>query len=134
MFNYAIVWDLNGVLFKHYSLDTETFAIVEQFNSLGIDQYICTNTLAWRLKEYKEKYDLDRYFKKIYSTQHLGFIKSDPNIFKILKHEIKKEVVLIDDQTRNLEVASSVGIKGILYTSDEELLNQLKLLGLNYDR
>jgi len=128
----ALVWDLNGVLFKRYSLDFKTLRIVEDLNKSGFYQYVCTNTLGWRLKGYKEKYKLEKYFKKIYSTQEMGLNKTNPRVFLTLKRDIGKDILFIDDKKKNIKVAESVGIKSILYTNDCELKEHFKLLNI-YD-
>ena len=128
----AIVWDLNGVLFKRYILDFNTLEIVKDLNKRGFCQYVCTNTLGWRLKQYKEKYALEKYFKRIYSTQEMGLNKTNPRVFLTLKKEIEKEILFIDDKRKNVRVAESVGIESILYSNDFELKENFKLLNI-YD-
>lgn len=129
----AIVWDLNGVLFKRYNLDFKTLRIVKGLNKEGFHQYVCTNTLGWRLKQYKEKYKLEKYFKKIYSTQEMGLNKTNPRVFLTLKKEIEKDILFIDDKKKNIKTAESLGIESILYSNDYELKENFKLLNICND-
>lgn len=130
MSDIAVVWDLNGVLFKNYKLDINTFGYVELLSKKGYSQYVCTNTLTWRLKEYRSKYNLDSFFKKIYSTQLMGLNKTDQRVFDILLNDIQKDILFIDDKRKNISVASEVGLNTILYINDIELEKEFKLLEL----
>lgn len=129
----ALVWDLNGVLFKNLTLDPKTFEIVNRLNSQDVPQYVCTNTLAWRLDEWIPRFNLDRYFKKIFSGKKMNLLKNDPKVYEILLKEIdERNIYFIDDSIQNIKAAQSVGIKCILYKSDLQLKTDLKLLNI-YD-
>lgn len=134
MTDYAVVWDLNGVLFKKRVLDVHTLSIVQKLNDLHIDQYICTNTRISTLELWIKEYDIDTYFKDIFSTRKIGFLKPDMRVFKFLKKNIpSRKILLIDDSIVNVRVARLVGLKGIRYTSDQQLLNELKMLNIYHD-
>lgn len=130
----ALVWDLNGVLFKNLVLDSETIRIVQDLNTKGISQYVCTNTLTWKLEEWKKEYELEKYFKKIFSTNELGLLKNDPKLYEYIKDQIPEKIIyFIDDSLHNLEAAKSVGIIGIQYFSDIQLKEEFKLLSIYND-
>jgi HAD superfamily hydrolase (TIGR01509 family) len=131
----AIVWDLNGVLFKNFKLDSNTFSIVEELNTRGYCQYICTNTIEWKLKEWIEEYNLIDSFKEIFSVNEMGLLKSNPVVYEIIKEKITENTIyFIDDSETNLEAAKSVGINTILYKSDIQLKEDFKLLKILNDR
>lgn len=130
----ALVWDLNGVLFKNLVIDLDTLNIVGQLNAQGISQYICTNTLPWRLDKWKEEYSLEKHFKKIFSINELGLLKNDPKVYEYIKKEIlEKNIYFIDDSLHNLKAAETTGIIGIQYISDEQIKEELKFLNIYYD-
>lgn len=129
----ALVWDLNGVLFKNLVIDLDTLNIVGQLNAQGISQHICTNTLPWRLDKWKEEYSLEKHFKKIFSINELGLLKNDPKVYEYIKKEIlEKNIYFIDDSLHNLKAAETTGIIGIQYISDEQIKEELKFLNI-YD-
>lgn len=129
----ALVWDLNGVLFKNLVIDLDTLNIVGQLNAQGISQYICTNTLPWRLDKWKEEYSLEKHFKKIFSINELGLLKNDPKVYEYIKKEIlEKNIYFIDDSLHNLKAAETTDIIGIQYISDEQIKEELKFLNI-YD-
>ncbi|PKN02604.1 hypothetical protein CVU76_01015 [Candidatus Dojkabacteria bacterium HGW-Dojkabacteria-1] len=130
----ALVWDLNGVLFKNLVIDLNTLNIVEQLNAKGLSQYICTNTLTWKLDEWREEYSLEKYFKKIFSINELGLLKNDPKVYEYIQKEIpEKNIYFIDDSLHNLKAAETIGIIGIQYISDKQIKKELKLLNIYND-
>jgi len=130
----ALVWDLNGVLFKNLVLDFNTFKIVQSLNTKGISQYVCTNTLTWKLEEWKKEYTLEKYFKKIFSINELGLLKNNPKVYEYIKEQIpQKSIYFVDDSLHNLEAARSVGIIGIQYFSDIQIKEEFKLLDIYND-
>ena len=129
----AIVWDLNGVLFKNLTLDSRSFKIVEKLAKCNIPQYICTNTRINKLDQWIVQFNLDRYFKKIFSSKKMNLLKNNPEVYKNVLQNIEEgEIYFIDDSIQNIRAAESVGIKCILYKSDLQLDIDLKLLNI-YD-
>lgn len=132
MSHFAVVWDLNGVLFKSGRVDQATLSIVKTLYQKGIDQYICTNTSSSTLNTWLEE-DLLKYFNYIFTAREVGYWKPDSRVFKYLKEHItEKDIILVDDLAVNVKAANLVGIHSIRYTSDEQLINEFKLLGI-YD-
>jgi FMN phosphatase YigB (HAD superfamily) len=130
----AIVWDLNGVLFKNLTLDARTFEIVEKLNSINVSQYVCTNTRVWKLDKWIEEFNLGRHFKKIFSSKRMGLLKSNPLVYEYILKEIhESNLYFIDDSIKNIRVAESFNINCIQYKSDLQLKTDLKLLGIYND-
>ena len=131
----AIIWDLNGVLFKNLTLDRRTFEIVQELNSIGVPQYVCTNTRVWKLDKWIKEFSLDKHFKKIFSSKRMGLLKSNPLVYEYLLDEIKEsELYFIDDSVVNLKVAETFNINCIHYKSDLQLKTDLKWLKIMNDR
>ena len=72
-------------------------------------------------------------FHHVFTSFQIGSIKRDPNTFKFLLKKValnSKEVLFIDDNVKNIEVAESLGIKGIHYLNYENLIKQFKEMKL----
>jgi FMN phosphatase YigB (HAD superfamily) len=135
MVDTAIVWDLNGVLFKNRIFDFNTYNIVKSLFEHGYTQYVCTNTRPTILRKWRKKLNKDQYFKEIYGTAQLGSYKPHPKVFQFLKESIPFEkILLIDDSKRNVRIAKSFGIEGIYYESDAQLKKDLKLFDIYHDK
>ena len=67
-------------------------------------------------------------FEKVYPSHLLNVAKPDQNFYNIiLDYESVKpeDTIFIDDNTKNVESASNMGIKAILYESYEDLKETL---------
>lgn len=72
-------------------------------------------------------------FHKVFASFKLGHIKRDVNAFKKVIKDVNfkpEEIVFIDDNENNVEVAKSLGINGIKYEDYEKLIEQLKSLDI----
>jgi FMN phosphatase YigB (HAD superfamily) len=132
MSNIAVIWDLNDVIFKDFKLDSKTLDIVLKLNSLGVSQYVCTNTRPSTVKRYTQS--ISKHFKKIYSCKQWGLVKPNPEVFKRLKKELKEErLYFIDNSLKNIESSNGQGFIGIQYLSDAQLIDKLKELDMYHD-
>lgn len=77
-------------------------------------------TKRYRFKNWSER--------QVYSFDY-GVEKSDPDFFKRLLNDIsysQDQLILIDDDCRNLESAAQKGIEGIVYQTIEQVKMDLK--------
>ena len=81
----------------------------------------------------RKKFKLDDYFNGIFTSYEIKIPKPYPGIFmealdeSVLKPE---ECIFIDNDGRNVEAARRLGIKGILFRSNDKLRRELKRLGV----
>lgn len=134
MQDFAVVWDINGVIFKNYSLDKDTLGIVKDLFSIGCKQYVCTNTRITRMDSLEKLLNSFGYFEEIFSSARLGLTKPDCRVYEYLKENIPyKTLYFIDDSPQNIAVANEMGLYGIRYVSDINLKEDFKLLGIYKD-
>jgi len=130
----AVVWDLNGVIYKNFRLDLNTLGIIKRLSKHGFVQYVCTNTNKSRMNEVETVLTKYGYFKDIYANVDLGFLKPDIRIYEYLKSNIaQEEILFIDDSPKNVSVAIEKGMYGIRYISDEQLIEDLKFFNIFND-
>lgn len=75
-----------------------------------------------------EKFALNEYFDVIANSARYGLLKSNPSLYiKVLEQLNAKpqDCMLIDDYQGNLNVASSLGLRTILYTGLDDLESKL---------
>lgn len=80
-----------------------------------------------------EYHNLKNNFDEIVISSQFKLIKPDPEIFHltIKKLNVKpNEAVFIDDRQTNVTGGSKVGINSILYTTNKQLISDLKLLSV----
>jgi len=73
-------------------------------------------------------------FHKVFTSFKIRSVKSEINTFKKILKELSvkpEEVIFIDDNEKNVKVARSLGIKGIIYKDYEQLIREFRKLGLS---
>lgn len=76
-------------------------------------------------------YQLTDYFDEIVISSKEKIIKPNPKIFKIMLNRLgvqPEESIFIDDRKINLYGANKIGIKDLLFTTEEKLVADLKKL------
>lgn len=78
---------------------------------------------------------LNDYFKKIYASYEMGYIKPNRKIFELMvedAHLIPSETLFIDDGERNITIAKEMGFKTYLAKNKEDWRDSIsKILELN---
>ncbi len=81
----------------------------------------------------KKKWEFIDYFDELILSHEIHLIKPDPKVFNytIQKAGCKpNQIVFIDDGLNNIRSARELGIIGIKYTNEDELIEELKKLNL----
>lgn len=100
----------NKVLLKKNALET-----LEKFSKKYI-LVIGTSTADEYANIVIEKYAINKYIKKIFTSKNLGHSKEDPQFFLQIAKNLNlepEEIYLVDDSVLALRCAKSVGIKTI---------------------
>ncbi len=133
----AIAFDMGGVIttgdywteeVKMIPGAKELLKDVKRHNLLAI----ATNNNWLAYKMFEKHFGLDEFFDVQIVSGRIGVKKPDPRYFKIMLKELgvkPNHCVFIDDNSENVEVAKSLGINGILFTSIADTRKQLTKLG-----
>lgn len=129
--------DLSKKMFEWYKKYTNllpAFDLVKKLNE-KYPLFALTNIHKEGLAYKKNKYNLDRYFKKIIASCDLGISKPDPEIFfKLLKDAglNSRESLFIDDSEKNIKTAKDLGFEIYHYDNIQGLTKKLEELGVIY--
>ncbi len=85
---------------------------------------ICTNAVSGFFRSILKDNDIENLFDVIIVSSEIGISKPHPEIyFKTLESlgAIPSETIMIDDTLENITAANEVGIKGLLFVSNEKL-------------
>jgi 2-haloacid dehalogenase len=110
-----------------------TVSIASELKQRGVPLYALTNWSSETFPSQRARFAFLDWFDGIVVSGDEGVIKPDPRIFRVLleRHGIApEEAVFIDDNPRNAETASALGIHGIHFQSPEHLRGELAKLGL----
>lgn len=80
-----------------------------------------------------DKFDLRKYFDKIYSTSYQRMEKTDMKFYQLILSENNlkpEETLFVDDRPVYIDCAKKVGIKTILFKDSKSFKEELKKLGL----
>jgi len=92
-----------------------------------------TDTNPIHYKAHKEQGTI-KDFHKVFTSFKTGSVKRETTTFKKILKELSvkpEEVIFIDDNEKNIEVARSVGIEGIIYKGYKQLIKEFKELRLS---
>ncbi len=93
-----------------------------------------TNTNEIHIQKWKLKYaSLLSNFEKVFCSSEIGARKPEKKAYEIVLQYLKLEpnsVVLLDDSSKNVNTASDIGIKGVLVKSHNQIIDELKKLGI----
>lgn len=95
---------------------------------------LLSNSATEYLGKIIDLHDLESLFDALIVSAEVGLVKPDPRIFEHALDQLgvsPEEAIFIDDNFRNVEAASRLGIKGIVYDGDmAKLKKKLSALGV----
>jgi HAD superfamily hydrolase (TIGR01509 family) len=109
-------------------------ALIALLPQVKVDSiYIVTNQEPHRAARIKALYGKKSWISGFVISSEIGYAKPDPEFFRAALERIGKsahECLLIDDNARYVEGAAKVGVRGILFRGNPQLIKELTELGL----
>ncbi len=105
--------------------DEQVFAYIERLRSAGIKVYLASDQERYRAEYMCESLDFNNRLDGCFFSYKLGCKKSEPAFYEHVLHTLgidAKEVVFLDDDQTNVDVASEFGIDAHHYKSIEDLM------------
>ena len=111
-----------------YPLMNENFEYIRKLKEQGYRLYLLTNITEDTYNYISKSINIDTTFDGgIYSYQE-HMLKPNPDIYNLLINRFKlnkEETIFFDDKEENIIVANSLGIKGIVFKSIDDIKNNL---------
>jgi 2-haloacid dehalogenase len=110
-----------------------TVAILRELRDIGTPLYALTNWSHETFPIALERFEFLDWFRGIIVSGQEKLVKPDPRIYQLLmeRHGLQPEdIAYVDDNLRNAEAATALGMHGIHFISPTALRNELTLLGL----
>jgi 2-haloacid dehalogenase len=111
----------------------ETVSILADLRAAGVRCYVLSNMEPETFPLRLERFDFLHWFDGHVISGLEGIVKPDPKIFHRMLRRFDLQpsrTVFIDDSAVNVEAASEIGIKAILFESPAQLRKDLEDLGL----
>jgi HAD superfamily hydrolase (TIGR01509 family) len=105
---------------QRHKLNEGLIEFLEAINSLGVEVWCLSNDLAEWAKKLRDKFKLARYFRGFVISGDVGLRKPDPAIFQHLLKQMSVsagDTVFVDDNPKNLDSATEMGFKTILFNA-----------------
>ena len=102
------------------TLMADTLPLIDEFRSQGYPIYCLSNMPVEHYQHLKQLYDFWDRFDGIVISGMVKMVKPEPEIYQYLlsKYQLEPSTcVFIDDSPKNIEVARSLGINGIIFTN-----------------
>lgn len=126
----SLIW---GEMFKKIKINQELLSIIIKLKK-NYKIGLLTNYNHLWMNELFSIYKLDKYFdSRVISSLH-SVIKPEKKIYEISLNMLKikpEEAIFFDDRQRNIEGGERIGIKSFLYTSNSNLIKDLRNCGIN---
>jgi 2-haloacid dehalogenase len=110
-----------------------TVLILEALHRQGTPVYALTNWSAETYPLAPERFAFMQWFRGVVVSGREKLIKPDPRIYRILLERFAIDpasAIYIDDNPRNAEAATRLGLHGIHFTGPAKLREELQLLGM----
>lgn len=113
-------------LYRHYvTLNEEIIPILELLKNKFT--LVACNNCSKEWMDYRIKLaNLDKFFKKYITSGYVGYMKPDPQFYRLIVEAYPKEDILyMDDDSSYIVAAESIGLKSKLYKDKTDLITLL---------
>jgi putative hydrolase of the HAD superfamily len=111
-----------------FMLRPRMFTLVDALRVHGYITAILSDQSDW-LDRLDAQLNFFRSFDRVYNSFHLGKGKRDASLFADVARDLglaPHAIVFVDDDPGNVERARSQGIKGVLFQSEDQCINDLE--------
>jgi len=130
------VSDFRGFMFEQSQPYPEMISLMQGLKEKYKLKIAVVNNEGRELNDYRiKKFKLDSFVDFFISSSFVHFRKPDADIFRVaidIAQVSVSEIVYLDDRPLFVQVAESLGLKGIIHTSYESTTEELKSLGLEF--
>ncbi len=126
--------DLLELLISGYEINKEAVEFIRNARKVGYKALVCTNNFPARIYGLDKKFKFLRDFDVVVMSYEVGVTKPDKKVFEVLIEKsgvAPNEIIMTDDNVRNLDGAKALGINVILYKSFPEFILDLERWGVS---
>lgn len=118
--------DLLNYWFKSEAdIDKQVIEHVQELRRKGTKCYLITDNEKYRVEYLVDVLKIEKFFDGIFSSAIIGCTKSQEgfwsNVYDKFGKENKYEIIVLDDEIKNVECAQNFGFNAKLYTKDSDL-------------
>lgn len=113
---------------KAMKIDPKMVEIVKALHKMGYTTAMLSNVTAAHAEILREM-GIYEFFRPLLLSYKMGVEKPNPVAFQMLLHALAlspEQVIFVDNEERNVAAAKKLGIDAILFTTADNLLEELK--------
>jgi putative hydrolase of the HAD superfamily len=121
----AIAPNLEDEYLQRHNLTDGLIEFLEATNSRGGEVWCLSNDLSEWSRKLRDRFKLERYIRGFVISGDVGLRKPDPAIFQYLIRQLNvnaSSAVFVDDNPKNLDSATGLGLQTILFNASGENL------------
>lgn len=118
--------DLEDEYLQRHKLTDGLIEFLEAVNSRGGEVWCLSNDLSEWARKLRARFKLEKHIRGFVISGDIGIRKPDPAIFQYLINRLKVkagDAVFVDDNPKNLDSATELGLKTILFEASRENLS-----------
>jgi len=118
----SIIWE---EVSRQFNLNIALLLFIKKIKNKYTTGLLTNATRSLLERVLEDKIDL---FDMQFISSDIGLLKPDPEIFKYILLKLDKkydQIIFVDDNPINIEVAKKFGIKGILYKNNKSLFLEI---------
>jgi len=123
--------EFKEVMLKNQKYNKKIVGLIKRLRKKGYVTALLTNNVKEWLEEWDKKDPLNRYFDIVVSSHEVREIKPYPKIYQITLEKLgarPEECVFIDDKDRNIDTAIKLGMKGIVFETEKQVIKELNCM------
>lgn len=118
---------------KRFTPDEEVLHISQRLKEKGLKIAIISNTNVPHAEVMRASHLFDE-FETVILSNEVGFRKPEKGIYELAIEKLAvapDEAFFVDDLPENVEGARKAGMHGILFINEEQLVNEIRALGVD---
>lgn len=122
--------ELNRLWVSQYTEISGVKDIILDLRKKGIKVFALSDNVPERIQYLQKKYSFKEVFDEVILSYEVKLSKKSPEIFLLALKKtqtLPEETVFIDDRQEVLDIATSIGLQTILFTTPKQLLVDLEM-------
>lgn len=107
---------------------TDMLEFIKELSSIGYRLVVLSNTIEAHARELKSA-GIYEGFDHLFLSHEIGMRKPDPEIYQHVLTALSvspQATLFIDDDRKNIEVAVSLGMNGVLFTDEHKTISEIR--------
>jgi HAD superfamily hydrolase (TIGR01509 family) len=114
--------------FMEHRVNRAAIEAIRELKKLGHKNILLSNASHTHLVPIMKDLGIYRVFDRVFISSEIGLIKPDSRIYQFVLEQMSclpSEAVMVDDSVRNVNAAQALGMAGVVYGAETDILSEL---------